>query len=235
MGAKYFMLHNCLNLKFTLMTSRYLPSGIQAEYEPGSRGRVLRNLLGITLVGDISVAESQTLLLAQVQAIERYREDQRFSARDICDLHRLWLSPVYAWAGEFRSVNMGKAGFQFAHAPLIAGLMAQLEQGVLSEFTPCRPATNAAVAKALAVVHAELILIHPFREGNGRVARLVALLMGLQAGLPPLNFSPIDGVHKAAYIVGIHAAVGRNYAPLTVLFENVISQTWKPHAVSNNR
>ena len=31
------------------------------------------------------------------------------------------------------------------------------------------------VAEALAVVHAELILIHPFREGNGRVARLLAL------------------------------------------------------------
>jgi hypothetical protein len=118
------------------MTSRYVPFGIQAEYEPGSRGRVLRNLLGITRVGDIGEAESQTLLLAQVQAIERYGEDQRFSAQDICDLHRLWLSPVYAWAGEYRSVNMGKAGFQFAHAPLIAGLMAQLERGALSEYTP---------------------------------------------------------------------------------------------------
>jgi cell filamentation protein len=229
------MLHNSLNLAFTPMTSRYVPSGIQAEYEPGSRRRVLRNLLGITRVGDISEAESQTLLLAQVQAIERYGEDQRFSAQDICDLHRLWLSPVYAWAGEYRSVNMGKAGFQFAHAPLITGLMAQLERGALSEFTPCRPATDAVVAKALAVVHAELILIHPFREGNGRVARLLALLMGFQAGLPPLDFSPIDGVHKAAYIAGIHAAVGRNYTPLTILFENVISQTWKQHAASNNR
>jgi len=37
-------------------------------------------------------------------------------------------------------------------------------------------------ATALAEVHAELILIHPFREGNGRLARLLALLMALQAG-----------------------------------------------------
>jgi cell filamentation protein len=217
------------------MTTRYDPTGIQAEFEPGSRGRVLRNLLGIKRVGDIYEAESQALLLAQAQAIERYGEDQRFTAQDLCDLHRLWLAPVYAWAGEYRSVNMGKAGFQFAHAPLIQGLMAELERGPLAQYTPCRPTTDAQVAKGLAIVHAELILIHPFRDGNGRVARLLALLMGFQAGLPPLDFSPIDGANKEAYIASIHAAMARDYAQLSALFERVISQTWKRHAASSER
>lgn len=210
-----------------------MATGPQAEYEPGSRGRVLRNLLGIKRVGDIAEAESQALLLAHAQAIERYGHDQRFTAQDICDLHRLWLAPLYAWAGEYRTVNIGKGGFQFAHAPLIQGLMAELERGPLAEFTPCRPQADGEVARALATVHAELILIHPFREGNGRVARLLALLMGFQAGLPALDFSAIDGGGKKAYIHGIHAAVGRDYAPLTTLFESVISQTWKRHAASS--
>jgi hypothetical protein len=52
----------------------------------------------------------------------------------------------------------------------------------------------------LAEVHAELILVHPFRDGNGRLARLVALLMALQAGLPPLDFSPMAGRGKRVYI-----------------------------------
>lgn len=33
------------------MSSRY-GSGLEGEFEPGSRGRVLRNLLGIRRVGD---------------------------------------------------------------------------------------------------------------------------------------------------------------------------------------
>ena len=111
--------------------------------------------------------------------------------------------------------------------------MAELERGPLAEFTPCRPAADAHVARALAIVHAELILIHPFREGNGRVARLLALLMGFQTGLPALDFSPIDGVNKNAYIGGIHAALGRDYALLASMFEAVISQTWKRHAASS--
>ena len=52
------------------MATRYDPAGIQAEFEPGSRGRVLRNLLGITRVRDMALAESQALSLAQTQAVE---------------------------------------------------------------------------------------------------------------------------------------------------------------------
>jgi cell filamentation protein len=172
------------------MTTRYEAFGTEVEFEPGSRNRVLRNSLGIKRVRDINEAESQALLLAQAQAIDVYADDQRFTALDICNLHRLWLGPIYAWAGEYRSVNVGKGGFQFAHAPLIPGLMNELEQGPLSQFTPCLAAPDEEIAIALATVHAELILIHPFREGNGRVARLLALLMGLQAGLPPLFPQP---------------------------------------------
>ena len=86
----------------------------------------------------------------------------------------------------------------------------------------------------MAEVHAELILVHPFREGNGRVARLLALLMGLQAGLPPLDFSPLEGRGKEPYFAGIRAAIGRDYAPLADSFLRVIGRTWK-RASSNGR
>ena len=126
-------------------------------------------------------------------------------------------------------MNIGKGGFQFAAAHLIPGLMVRLERDALARFTPCR---GPVMAEALAVVHAELILIHPFRDGNGRLARLLALLMGLQAGLPPLDFSPLDGSGKKRYIAGIQAALGRDYRPLEAVFERVIEQTRKRAASS---
>src|SRR4030065_919585 len=133
------------------------------------------------------LAESQALWLAQRQAINTFSDDHRFTAEDIRSLHRMWLGLIYPWAGEYRSVNIDKGGFQFAGAHLIPGLMTKLEQGVLARFTPRQ---EPEVAEALAAVHAELILLHPFRDGNGRLARLLALLLGLQAGLAPLGFSP---------------------------------------------
>ena len=109
---------------------------------------------------------------------------------------------------------------------------ALLKLGPLARYTPCRPAPDAQLANALAVVHAELILVHRFREGNGRVARLLAMLMGLQAGLPPLDFSPLEGRGKARYIAGIHASLDRDYAPLAEMFLRVIARTWKRAASS---
>ena len=201
---------------------KYQASGSQSEFQPGSRGRVLRNLLGITRSRDMNEAESQALELAQEASLDRFSAEHRFTARDICDLHRLWLGPIYGWAGEYRRVNMGKNGFQFAHAPLIPKLMVELERGALRSHTPCIPADDANIALALAEVHAELILIHPFREGNGRLARILALLMGLQAGLGPLDFSPLAGRGRRHYIAGIHKALARDYAPLASLFLKAI-------------
>ena len=137
-----------------MVTNRYQATGVEVEFEPGSRGRVLCNLLGITRVRDISLAESQALEIAQDMALDRFDANHRFTARDICDLHALWLDPVYPWAGEYRSVDIGKGGFQFAHARLIEGLMLELERGALKKYTPCHLTDSAALALALAEVHA---------------------------------------------------------------------------------
>ena len=56
------------------------------------------------------------------------------------------------------------------------------------------------LVRALARTHAEFILIHPFREGNGRLARLLNTLMAFQAGLPGLDYGGIRGKAKQFYI-----------------------------------
>jgi hypothetical protein len=94
----------------SIMATRYEPKGVQAEFEPDSQGRVLRNLLGIIRARDMALAESQALALAQRQTVDIYAEDHRFSAQDICDLHRLWLAGIYGWAGETCRCINGAAG-----------------------------------------------------------------------------------------------------------------------------
>lgn len=207
------------------MSTRYAALGPGSEFEPGARKRVLRNRLGIRTVRLMDETESLALQIAQDWAIQHFDPDHRFNAEDVCELHRRWLGAVYPWAGELRTVNIGKRGFQFAAAHVLPRLMAELERGPLARFTPCRPGPREQIAESLAVVHAELILIHPFREGNGRLARLLALLMGYQAGLPALDFEPLGGRRRPAYFAAIQAALGRNYAPLISIFERVIARS----------
>lgn len=212
--------------------NRYQATGPEAEFEPGSRGRVLRNLLGIKRVGDMNLAETQVLGIAQDMVLDRFGPAHRISAQDICQMHSLWLEDIYSWAGQYRAVNIGKGGFQFAHAPLIPGLMREFEVGALRRHTPCQSGDDAAVAMSLSEVHAELILIHPFREGNGRLARMLAVLMAAQAGLPVLDFKPMLGPGRLAYIAAIHAAMGRNYQPLADVFGKVIARSRRRAAAS---
>lgn len=74
-------------------------------------------------------------------------------------------------------------------------------------------------------VPAELVLVHPFRDGNGRCARLLAVLMGLQASLPVLDFTGVRGEERARYIAAVHAALDRNYEPMTAVFRGIIART----------
>jgi cell filamentation protein len=132
---------------------------------------------------------------------------------DLKNWHRLWLGNVYPWAGQERSVNMGKGGFQFATAGLIPGLLAAFEREHLARWTPCGELTSDELTEAIAVTHVEFILIHPFREGNGRLSRLLADVMAVQAGHEPLDYSSWEQ-RKPAYIGAIHAGMAGNYAPM---------------------
>lgn len=44
------------------MSDRYAITGPEGEYEPGSNGNVLRNLLGITDPEEMEVVESEALV-----------------------------------------------------------------------------------------------------------------------------------------------------------------------------
>jgi cell filamentation protein len=191
---------------------------------------VPRNLLGIRGIRDLRQSESEALLSATDRLVHEVRIDQRFTAADVCHFHRSWLREIYPWAGEYRQVNLSKGDLIFASAREVPRLMKALEKGDLAKHTPCRPGPAVEVASSLAVVHAELVLIHPFRDGNGRVARLLATLMALQAGLPPLDFGGLDRKGKPRYFSAVRAALGRDYEPLTRLFGATIARSLRSAA-----
>jgi cell filamentation protein len=204
---------------------RYAAHGVEAEYEPGSRRRVLRNLAGVRSVRTMQRLETEALLAATERAIAETRDDQRFTAAGLRRWHRDWLGGLYAWAGEYHQVNLTKGELMFAAAEQIPRLMDELERGPLRDLTPCAPADAGAVAHTIGVVHAELVLVHPFREGNGRLARLLATLMALQAGLPPLDFGGVRSAARTRYFAAIQAAMDRDYEPIAATFRAVIART----------
>jgi len=208
-----------------MASRKYQATGPEAETQPGSRGRVLRNLPGITSVREMDATEARALQVAMDRFVRRFDARHRFTAADIRGMHLTWLSGIYGWAGEYRSVNMSKDGFPFATAGLIPDLMLKFQRRVLSSCTPCGFKQRVDVVEALGWAHVELVLIHPFRDGNGRIARAFSTLMALQAGLPLLDLSPIAGKRRAEYFAAIQAGMDRNYSPMAEIFEELIERS----------
>jgi cell filamentation protein len=190
---------------------------------------VLKNLLHIKDKKEIEEIETRELYRATEELTEIYDQDHQFTAADICNMHGNWLGTVYEWAGKYRQVTISKGGFTFALPKFIPQLMDDLEKNVFSRNTPCNFKNREEQTQALALVHTELLLIHPFREGNGRLSRLLTMLMALQAGLPPLDFSEFEGKRKEEYFAAVRAGVDRNYHPMEKVFSEVISQTLRAY------
>jgi cell filamentation protein len=207
-------------------TGRYDTSGyVEGQFEPGSHGRVLRNLIGIKRKREIEALESRELLQTTEALIYLYDRDHRFTAEDLRTMHRQWLGHIYEWAGNYRNVNLAKGGFTFASAHLVPRLMDQFEKQFLAIYTPCRMSGIDETIHAISAVHVEFLLIHPFREGNGRLARLFASLMALQAGFPLLDFGMLKGRRKQEYFMAIQYGLDRRYEPMEKIFGEVIERT----------
>jgi cell filamentation protein len=205
---------------------RYSTSGlVEDQYMPGSKGKVLRNLLGITTKKEIDRVETELLFEITDQLLDEFDESWQCSVNDILQIHRRWLGSVYEWAGTFRQVMMSKGNFMFAAPAYLPRLMSDFEKELLAKYTPCNFKVRQDVISALAIVHTELILIHPFREGNGRLARLLATLMALQTGLPLLDFSGLEKERQRDYFAAVQYGMDRNYEPMEKIFADIIARS----------
>jgi cell filamentation protein len=201
----------------------------EAQSEPGSGGRVPRNLRSITSPDEMERIEAQELARTVDELVRHFDREHRFTADDIRQMHERWLGTIYDWAGQYRQANVSKDGFPFAAAAQIPRLMQKFDDNVLAVHTPLKAAVSIQeIVKAAAEVHVELVLIHPFRDGNGRIARLLLTLMALQAGLALLDFTDLTGANREAYFAAVRAGLDRNYGPMAAVLAPIIGKALTP-------
>lgn len=94
--------------------------------------------------------------------------------------HKHLFQDVYGWAGEFRTIPMAKGASRFAQPQYIE----QETRKILGRIAVAemRTAPVDRFTAALAEMISELNAVHPFREGNGRTIRAIALLLAEDCG-----------------------------------------------------
>ncbi|GAB4017760.1 Fic family protein [Spirosoma koreense] len=103
-------------------------------------------------------------------------------------------------------------------AQFLPTIMRNFEMDVLRKL-PNRYDNKKDFIHDLAIVHAELLFIHPFREGNGRTARLLANLMCRKQGLNAPRWENIEPNENAQisfidYVAAVQRAADHDYEPM---------------------
>ncbi|WP_226871848.1 Fic/DOC family protein [Shewanella sp. FDAARGOS_354] len=167
--------------------------------------------------------EVETFLLMKLYEKVFSDDDLAFhlSFQTLIDWHRQWLGNVYSWAGNIRNVRMWKDDFEFAVPLHMNGLIQSFENDYLSKASSIANFNKEELVSFLAQIHVEFILIHPFREGNGRISRLLMDYMSQEAGYGLLDYSLWDK-HKDFYIRSIHAGLSGDYQHMERLVADIL-------------
>jgi cell filamentation protein len=181
-------------------------------------GELLPNLLNLSSRDEIYKAEFEGFLIAELSLTEELTSRTKFNIKYIKRIHKLSLGHLYSFAGKFRTVNMSKGGFLFPAAKFISQNMDNFENEILKSL-PSTYESNQALIKDIAKVHGEFLFIHPFREGNGRTARVLANLMVRKQGFKGLNFEKITEKVFPEYVIAVQSVADRNYGPMERIIE----------------
>lgn len=144
---------------------------------------MLENRLGIT--NDLELAREEERL-TKMRALELFEkglldtfEVGTFSG--LAAIHRYLFQDVYDFAGKMRDVNIAKGSFRFAPVMYLSAALDAIDRMPQSSY------------EQIIEKYVEMNVAHPFREGNGRSARIwVDTMLKRKLG-QVVDWSLVDG------------------------------------------
>ena len=114
------------------------------------------------------------------------------TVKGLQQIHAYLFGGLYDFAGQIRTVNIAKAGFQFAMAQYLGQTLADVERMPEDSF------------ENIIDKYVEMNVAHPFREGNGRATRIWLDLMLKKNLRQCIDWSHVD---KRKYLESITRSV----------------------------
>ena len=178
------------------------------------------NLLGLKTREEIALSEFEGFLKAEIILTEALTKRTRFNIAYILKIHRLALGHLYAFAGKYRDVNISKGGFPFAASRFLYQTVQEFEEEVLVKLQN-KYESKKSLIHDIAVVHGELLVIHPFREGNGRTARILANLMSRKQGYEALEFGRVGEKEFELYVAAVQKSAEKDYRKMIAFISSI--------------
>jgi len=172
-------------------------------------------LSDVYTLADLNAAEAEGIMAARTHYLKRKVNPKRTWLTDtyIRQVHRNMFARIWSWAGTYRTIDV-QPGIPFPRIPTEVGLLGQDVDSWNKQIENPIPVLERAVR-----LHHRLVQIHPFRNGNGRHARLMADILLRSHGHPLPNWPHSEITREGTsprtdYVRALKAADKGNYDPL---------------------
>ena len=162
---------------------------------------LLRNRLGITDARALRHVEAE-LTASRIYDLIRSPIPGAYDLAHLRAFHRQIFQDLYDWAGELRTVSIGRGSRLFSlpqHLEADAGELF----GWLARAEHLRGRDRDTFVDDLTELYADLNALHPFRDGNGRTQRAFLGQLAVEAG-HPIHWAAMDPAENNAASKAAH-------------------------------
>jgi Fic-DOC domain mobile mystery protein B len=153
--------------------------------------------------------EKEGLLKARRWALGHRRKVERVLAEPyLCELHRRMFGSTWRWAGEYRTDPVPAGVPPEGIVEAMSTALKDTSRDLREEYYTNRPLA--------ARYHHRLLMLRPFKEGNGRWSRLAtdSLLLALREPMPTWGMIDHPRSTRGAYIDALKQADRGEFEPL---------------------
>lgn len=168
----------------------------------------------ITTKGDLNEAEQENILQAEHWALKKKRQkiEDILNESFLRKLHKEMFGNVWRWAGQYRRSDKNIGVSHFEIRPKLQQFLGDVLYWIQNETYPSD--------EIAARFHHQLVFIHPFPNGNGRHARLLADILITKLGCKRFTWggeSLYKGEDRQQYIDALKEADKGIIQPLLVV------------------
>lgn len=186
---------------------------------------------GIIPRSKVVVLEQKGIKKAQRYIIELSEKKAEITPDIIRSVHKVGFGFIFPdWAGEFRTVDVTVGEYEPPQYSRIPELVKDLcdDVGERLRHLPLQGSSEKFLAELISFLtwfQHRLVWIHPFKDYNGRIARLLTNLLALNLRLPILTIKAETQKDRNKYIEALKAADKQDYAKLEDLIAKALKES----------
>ncbi|MBI4029073.1 MAG: Fic family protein [Candidatus Blackburnbacteria bacterium] len=185
---------------------------------------------GILPRSKIISLEARGVKKALQHIIKLGEENTKITPQLIYEIHKVAFGSIFPdWAGKFRTINVKVGDYEPPHYSKVPELVKMfcddLEERL--KYLPDRKEEErflAEVVGLLAWFQHRFVWIHPFKDYNGRMGRLLTNLLALNTRLPVLEIKADTGKDREHYVNAMKAADSHDLTKLEKLVSEALKE-----------